>query len=433
MNERSDDVNLAGNGRRRRVLGGLAVIVGLLALAALAWWLLFARGTATTDNAYVSGNVVQITAAVGGTVTAVRADDTQFVRAGQILVELDDADARIALQTAEANLAEVVRNVRGLYAGADQSAAVVEQRRADVDRARQDAARADAELARIKADFTRKEALWRKNFISAEALQMVQTEVRSAEAAASASRAAIAQATAAVDAAREQKTGALGRVDHTTLEAHPQVIAAAARVREAALALSRARVVAPVDGYVARRKVQLGERIAAGNPLMAVIPADQLWVDANFKETDLEDVRIGQPVTLSADFWGDGTQYHGRVLGLAAGTGASFAVLPAQNASGNWIKIVQRVPVRISLDPAELQARPLRVGLSMRARVDTRDSSGALLSPAADPAGGIATDVFAAQGREADALIERIIAGNRGATAPEKMPRAPVDRKDGKA
>ena len=401
------------NGRRRRVLLGLGTLFLLIAIAVAAWLLLVARYRATTDNAYVAGNVIQITPQVSGTVLAVHADDTDFVAGGQLLVELDDADARIGLQSAEAALADAVRAVRGLYVGVGQSGAVVAQRTADIERARQESARAEAELVRARDDFRRKEALYRDKFISADALQTARTALQAAEAVRAAAQAGIAEAGSALQGAREQKLGADLQVDRTSLETHPRVAAAAAKVREAYLALRRTRILAPASGHIARRKVQLGERVAPGAALMAVIPANQLWVDANFKETELGNVRIGQPVSLTSDFWGKAVEYHGKVQGLAAGTGAAFSVLPAQNASGNWIKIVQRLAVRIALDPAPMDQHPLRVGLSMRASIDTHDQSGPLLAREAVSDTRLSTDVFAESARDADALIARVIAANR--------------------
>lgn len=403
----------ASNPKRRRALTLLSMAFVLIAVAILAWWLLIARYRATTDNAYVAGNVIQITPQVAGTVVAVKADDTDLVDTGQLLVELDDADARIALQEAEAALAEAVRSVRGLYSGAGQSTAVVNQRTADIERTRQEAARAAAELKRVHDEYVRKESLYRAKFISIEGLQSAKTALQAAEAANAAAQAVVSEARAALALAHEQKTGAEGLVDNTSLDSHPRVAAAAARVKEAYLALQRTRILAPARGHVARRKVQLGERVSPGAALMTVIPDDQMWVDANFKETDLADVRIGQPVTLHADFWGGAADYHGHVLGLSAGTGGAFAVLPAQNASGNWIKIVQRLPVRVALDPAELAEHPLRIGLSMKVRIDTHDRSGRLLTEAARQDSGYSTQIFAEKAAAADALIAKVIAANR--------------------
>lgn len=404
------------NVRRRRSLKLLASAFMLAALATLAWWLLVAQYRSETDNAYVAGNVVQISPRVSGTVVAIHAEDTDLVAQGQALVELDDADARIALQAAEAGLAEAVRDVRGLYFGTGQSAAVVAQRSADIDRLRQEAARAEAELQRARDDYARQESLYRDRFISADALQGRRTTLKAAEAAHAAAQAAIREAQSALVQAREQKSSSEVRVDNTSLESHPRVAAAASQVRAAWLALARTKIVAPVGGYVARRSVQLGERVSPDSALMAVVPTGDFWVEANFKETDLANVRIGQPVTLHADLWGDGVIYHGKVVGLSAGTGGAFALLPPQNASGNWIKIVQRVPVRIALDPRELAEHPLRIGLSMRANVDTHDRSGKVLATSPRVGGGIDTPVYADQSRAADSLIARVIDANRSAT-----------------
>lgn len=403
------------NHRRQRALRLLAAAFTLAALATLAWWLLVARYRSETDNAYVAGNVVQISPRVNGTVVAIRAEDTDLVEQGQVLLELDDADARVALQAAEAALAEAVREVRGLYLGTGQSAAVVAQRTADIERLRQEAARAQAELQRARDDYARQEALYRDRFISADALQGRRSTLQSAQAARAAAQAAIREAESALVQAREQKSGSEVRVDNTSLENHPRVAAAASQVRAAYLALIRTKVVAPVRGYIARRSVQLGERVSTGNALMAVVPASELWVEANFKETDLQDVRIDQPATLSSDLWGSKVVYHGRVVGMSAGTGGAFALLPAQNASGNWIKIVQRVPVRIALDPAELAEHPLRIGLSMRVSIDTHDREGTVLAASPRLGGGIETPVFADQLEAADSLIESVITANRSA------------------
>jgi membrane fusion protein (multidrug efflux system) len=375
--------------------------------------LLIARYHVTTDNAYVAGNVIQVTPQVAGTVVALHADDTDLVEAGQILVELDDADARIALQSAEAALAEAVRGVRGLFAGAGQSSAVVDQRAADIERVKQEAARSEAELRRARDDYARKEALFRNKFISADGLQIAKTALQSAEASRAAAQASVQEAGSALVQAREQKVGADVLVDNTSLESHPRVAAAAANVKAAYLALRRTRIVAPARGYVARRKVQLGERIASGAALMAVVPSEQMWVDANFKETELANVRIGQPVILTADALGGGVEFRGHILGLGAGTGGAFAVLPAQNASGNWIKIVQRLPVRIALDPKEITDHPLLVGLSMKATADTRDLDGPAL--ATGSAGNhYETPVFDDADQGAAAQVRQIIAANRG-------------------
>jgi membrane fusion protein (multidrug efflux system) len=371
----------------------LLSVVGAFALGAAAYgtyWSVALRNAESTDNAYVNGNVVQITSQVPGTVVAVAADDTDFVKAGTALVQLDTADAKVALDEAESNLAKTVRQVRNLYATSGQLAATVRQR--------------DAELTRAQEDLGRREKLAAAGFISSEALQH--------------ERATLDATDAAAVAAKQQLAAHQALVDRTTLDSHPDVRAAAAKVREAYLAYSRTTLPAPVSGYVAKRSVQLGQRIAPGAPLMAVIPLDDVWVDANFKEGQLQRMRVGQPVTLTADLYGDKLQYHGKVAGFGAGTGGAFALLPAQNASGNWIKIVQRVPVRIALDRDELAQHPLQVGLSMQVKVDTRDQSGERLPRVAQARAADAKDVFMGVEHLADERVKAIIGGYR--------PQAPV-------
>ena len=403
---------------RRRALGVVALVVLVAGAGAWAWWWLFGRASVSTDNAYVGGNVVQVTPQVAGTVTLVAADDTQLVRAGDVLVRLDDTDFGVQLASAQAALGDAVRGVRALHANSGQARASVAGREADLQRARFEVAAAEAALEKARSELTRREALAERNFVSPESVQTARTAVEAAAAHRDAAKAAASQAATAITAASEQLRAASGLIDRIPVERHPRVLEAAARVREAFLAAARTRILAPVTGYVARRSVQVGQRVAPGAALMAVIPADQLWVDANFKESQLEHVRIGQPVTLQADLYGASVSYRGRVVGLSMGTGSAFALLPAQNATGNWIKIVQRLPVRIALDPAELAANPLRIGLSMRATIDIADRSGAVLAGTRATAGGYSTSVFDVNAREADALIERVIAENLGGSRP---------------
>lgn len=402
---------------RKRALRAVAGVFALAAIAFAVYWALHGRFYVSTDNAYVGGNLVQIAPQVSGSVSAVLADDTDFVRAGQPLVRLDDADARVALQAAEAALADAVRGVRGLYLGENQSAAQVAQRRADIERVRHQAEQAQIAVQQARDEYARREKLQRDKFISPEALQAARTALQNAEAAQLAARAAVSEAESGLDQAQQQRAGAQALVDNTSLEAHPRVAAAAAKVRDAWLALARTTIVAPVSGHIAKRTVQVGARIAAGTPMMTIVPPDQMWVEANFKETELADVRIGQPVKLKSDLYGSAVEFDGRVVGLAAGTGGVFSVLPAQNASGNWIKIVQRIPVRIALTPAEASEHPLRVGLSMHATLDTHSRDGEVLARSVRTGSPQQTDVFAAQAREADARIAQIIAANRAGGA----------------
>jgi membrane fusion protein (multidrug efflux system) len=389
----------APNTKRAKALKGVALVVLLgLAYGGYEWYL--GRHEEATDNAYVQGNVVQITPQVGGTVTAIFADDTDFVKAGQPLVQLDPADAKVALDQAEANLAQAVRQVRTLYANNSTLGAQVAVRETDI-------ARAKTDLARATDDLNRRQSLVGNGAVSKEELNHALSQVAAAQN-------ALAAAQANVGAAREQLNSNQTLTEGTRIDSYPTVLAAAAKVREAYLAVHRAALPAPVDGYVAKRTVQLGQRVSAGAPLMSIIPLNQLWVDANFKEVQLRTIRIGQPVLMTADVYGKKMEYKGTVAGLGAGTGAAFALLPAQNATGNWIKVVQRVPVRIALDPQQLLQNPLRVGLSMEATVDVSDQSGKSLSEAAHPASSVQTEVYAAMDKGASDAVQKIIAANAG-------------------
>jgi membrane fusion protein (multidrug efflux system) len=395
----------SGNQRRKKALTAIAAVV---IVAGLGWggyeWLV-ASHYESTDNAYVQGNVVQITPQIGGTVVAVYADDTDYVKAGQPLVQLDPADAKVALDQAEANLAQTVRQVRTLYANNGSLAAQVQLREADV-------VKAQADVQRANDDLNRRQALSGNGAVSKEELNHAQTALQNA-------KSALAAAQAAVVAAREQLASNQAQTEGTTVEQHPSVQAAAAKVREAWLASQRAGLPAPVEGYVAKRTVQVGQRVAPGAPLMSIIPLQQVWVDANFKEGQLRKIRIGQPVTLTADVYGKHVEYHGTVEGLGAGTGSAFALLPAQNATGNWIKVVQRVPVRVALDPKEISQNPLRVGLSMDAEVDVSKQDGKALAETQRAAPVAQTTVFNVLDKGADAEVQRVIAANigRGATS----------------
>jgi membrane fusion protein (multidrug efflux system) len=396
----STAVPAANPARRRRALGAIAAAVLLVGGAYAAWHLMVASHYEGTDNAYVQGNVVQITPQIAGTVLAIRAEDTDFVQAGQPLVSLDPTDARVALEQAEAQLAQTVREVRTLYTNNAALKAQVAARQADV-------ARAEADYARAQDDVRRRAPLLQTGAVGKEEFQHTQAQ-------ANALRSTVQAAQSALDAAREQLASNQSLTEGTSVEQHPNVQQAAARVHEAYLALKRSELPAPVSGYVAKRTVQVGQRVQPGAPLMTVVALDRVWVDANFKESQLRQLRIGQPATLKADVYGKKVEYHGRVEGLGAGTGSAFALLPAQNATGNWIKIVQRVPVRIALDPKELQANPLRVGLSMDVEVDVRDASGKTLADAPRRQAVAQTQVFDSVDDQAGEEVKRIIAANLG-------------------
>ena len=392
-----------GNPKRKKALLAVTGIVGVAAIAYGAYWALVLNHYESTDNAYVQGNVVQLTPQVAGTVVAINAEDTEHVKAGQLLVRLDPADAQVALDQAEAQLAQTVREVRTVYANNSTLKAQIATREAELARAR-------SELARAQDDVDRRAPLLATGAVGKEELDHANSQLAAA-------RSNVAAAQAAVDAAREQLASNQALTEGIAVEQHPNVLRASARVREAFLALRRANLLAPVDGYVAKRSVQLGQRVQAGVPLMSLIALDQVWVEANFKESQLKNLRIGQPVELVADVYGKKVAYHGAIEGLGAGTGSAFALLPAQNATGNWIKVVQRVPVRVTLDPRELSAHPLRVGLSMEATVDVKDTGGRMLADNSRANARVQTNVFEQDNGAADAEVRRIIAANAGRSA----------------
>ncbi len=385
--------------RRKLMLTAIAIFVVLgVVYVGYQYWL--SMREVNTDDAYVGGNLVQVTPQVGGTVTAIYADDTQVVHAGQTLVRLDGADARVALQQAEAQLGRAVRGLRVTYAQTAALESQVEVRQTDVASAR-------ANLAKAEDALRRRRKLAGTGAVGAEELRQSQLAVQGA-------RSVLRTAQSAVQAARAEVAASRAQTAGTVLAHNPTVRLAAARVREAYLALERTDIVAPLSGVVARRTVQLGQRVPPGMPLMTVVPLNKVWVDANFKETQLRDLRIGQPARVVADIYGSHVTYRGKVVGISAGSGSAFALLPAQNATGNWIKVVQRLPVRIQLDPAQLQRHPLRVGLSTEVTVDIRDHSGTPVLGLSPNRPVAQTDMYAANWAKADALVARIIAANVG-------------------
>jgi membrane fusion protein (multidrug efflux system) len=346
----------------------------------LFWWLVLSRRQ-TTDDAYVSGYLVTISAQVPGTVTAVLADDTQRVQAGQELVRLDPTDSQVALGQAAAALGQAVRQIQ-------QQSATAAQRDAEV-------TRSEVELAQAQADLDRRSGLLASQAIAPEELAHARSSVDLAR--------------AALAAAQRDALAAHAVLGRTPIAQQPAVLQAKASYEQAWVNARRASIAAPISGYIAQRSVQLGQRITAGQALMTVVPLEDLWVDANFKEGQLGSLRIGQAAELSTEVYGSGFVFHGHVVGVSAGTGSAFSLLPAQNASGNWIKVVQRLPVRIALDPEELRQHPLRIGLTTDVTVNTVDRSGPVLGPVAGPQSATTTDIyageFAAAGRQADTLI----------------------------
>ena len=374
------------NGKRRRALLILAAVTLIAGIGWAAWYLLVARWHQDTDDAYVQGNVVSIVPQTMGTVVSIDADEGMRVEAGQALVHLDPNDAQVAYDQSVANLAGTVRQVRGLYSSVESGQADLAARQVAVRQARE--------------DVKRREGLVASGAVSREELAHARDILAGAEAALSGSQGQLSSSRALVDA--------------TEIASQPQVQAAAGQLRQAWLNLQRMAIVAPVSGHVAKREVQLGQRVAPGNTLMTIVPLEQVWIEANFKETQLTKMRIGQPVEVHADLYGSDVRYDGRVASLGMGTGSAFSLLPAQNASGNWIKIVQRVPVRIELDPKQVVEHPLRLGLSMHVDVAIRDQDGAVLASVDAPRNTplLSTDAYAEQLAQADALIERTIAQN---------------------
>ncbi|HET6432441.1 efflux RND transporter periplasmic adaptor subunit [Dyella sp.] len=370
--------------KRRRAL---LIVASVFVLAAAGWfllWLLVLSKREKTDDAYVGGNQVAISAQVPGTVVAIMADDTQRVKAGQVLVKLDSTDAEVRLQQARSALAQAVRGVRQQTESASGAQAQVQARRLELDK--------------LQADLRRRLPLVAAHAESPEIIQHL--------------RDGIAQARAALDAAKAQASAANAAVEGTDVAKNPAVMQARANFRAAWVATQRNAIYAPVSGFVAQRSVQLGNSVQPGQQLMTVVPLHDLWVDANFKESQLQHIRLGQPAKVEADIYGGDAEYHGKVVGIGAGTGSVFSLLPAQNATGNWIKVVQRVPVRIALEDAELDKHPLRVGLSTTVTVDISNDSGTVLpqAPASQPVAS--TDVYDQMAARADAEADRVIEAN---------------------
>ena len=379
-----------GNPRKRKfMLLVLAVVVLLAGAGVWAYHEFIGRFNESTDDAYVNGNVVEITPLVTGTVVSIGADDGDLVHEGQVLVNFDPNDAEVGLQSAQAKLARTVRQVRGLYSNVDGMKAQVNAQQAEVQKAQD--------------NYNRRKNLAAGGAISQEELSHARDDLTSAQ--------------NALANARQQLKTTSALVDDTVVSSHPDVMSAAADLRQAYLTNARSTLIAPVTGYVAKRTVQLGQRVQPGTALMAVIPLDQLWIDANFKETQLRDMRIGQPVDIESDIYGSSVKYSGTVDSLGAGTGSAFALLPAQNATGNWIKIVQRVPVRIHINAEELAKHPLRVGLSTNVEVNLHDQSGPVLAQQPPQKASFSTNVYDRQLAEADAMIAQLIHDNSAAVS----------------
>lgn len=370
--------------KRRRALIGATLIFVVLVILYGVYYLLVLSQREETDNAYVGGNLVVLTSQIEGSVREIRADETQVVEAGAEIVKLDAVDATVALARAEAQLGATVRQLRERYAAVAQYDALVEQRK--------------GQLQKAEDDVTRRAPLAADNTLSAE-------EVTHA-------RQTAVDARNALDVAAKQAAAARAGLIGVDISKHPDVLAAREAWIQAWLTLRRTSIRAPVAGYVAKRSAQVGMHITPNTPLLSIVPLNQLWVDANFKESELHNIRIGQPATIEADIYGGKVEYHGKVVGLSAGTGSAFSLLPAQNATGNWVKVVQRLPVRIALDEKELTQHPLRIGLSMLVTVDTHQRDGSMLGQPMPPEPAYASKVPVQPIDQAGELADKIIARN---------------------
>lgn len=369
----------------KRKSGAFVFIFGGFVLIALfVAWYVYQQDTERTEDAYVDGNAVQVTSQISGTVTSIGADNTDYVRAGAPVVKLNPVDVEIQFERSKAALARATRMARTQYSQVEQLQAEVDQRTNDLNKA--------------KSDLKRRAQLASSGAVSREEISHSEDILKNARAGLISTQQSLAQRKAMVDG--------------TTLRSHPDVLTAASNLRDAFVARDRTVVLAPVSGVVTKRSVQVGQRISPGVAMMTVVPLDHLWVNANFKESQLEHIRIGQPVTLTADSYGTDVVFHGKVAGLDAGTGSAFALLPAQNATGNWIKVTQRVPVKISLDPSEITSNPLRLGISMRVKVDTRERGGEVLRDDVSNDDLYSTAVFENELKNADALVDTVITEN---------------------
>jgi len=356
--------------QRQRLFILLGAAILLAAVGFGLNWLLVGSHHEATDDAYVDADIAQVTPLVSGPIIADPATDTMPVRQGDLLVVIDPTDFKLALAQDEAALGQAQRRVQGYFANRDADNATIAAKGADVERARAQLVGAQSDTDKARTDLGRRQALSKDGAVSGDELTIAENRLRETEAAVAAARAALAEAQASQISAAGQAKAADVLVAGATVAGNPEVAAAQAKVDQARLDLARTVIRAPIDGVVAKNTVEVGQRVESGAQLMTVVPIQAAYVNANFKEGQLRKMRIGQPVVLTSDYYGSGVKFHGRIVGLAGGTGSAFAVIPAQNATGNWIKVVQRLPVRVALDPAELKAHPLRVGLSMNVDVD---------------------------------------------------------------
>lgn len=370
--------------KRRKMLLFVTIIFLIVALALLIYYLLWGRFSTYTNDAYVAGNMVELTSQISASAVSINTDETHFVEQGQLLVELDPTDFLIAFEASKAELAQSLRAVVNMFEQVKELEAKTE-----IDQ---------AQLIKATQDFQHRENLVEAGGVSLEDFEH--------------SEAALKTAFNSLILTHHQLKAAIAQIDNTTVITHPLVEQAKNKLRDSWVKLQRCKIYAPVRGIVSQRKIQVGEWVNPNDPLLAIVPLDQIWVDANFKEVQLKNLRIGQPVKVTSDMYGGSVVFHGKLVGLTGGTGAVFSVLPPQNATGNWIKIVQRLTVRIHFDPEEIKKYPLMLGLSLEVRVDTRERDGMRL-PHACPAQPIyETDVFQRQIQGAEKIIQEVVSEN---------------------
>lgn len=372
--------------KRNRILLWVSVGFILTGIAVFLYWLTILRFEKFTNDAYVSGNMIDLIPQVPGIVTSINVDNTDLVEEGQVLIELDRTDYQIAYEISQNELGDTVRSVVQLFLRVEELEAELEQK--------------DAELFKAEKDYQNRVNLVGIGGVSREEFEHVEADFVGTQAARKSTDLLLQSAYA--------------EVQNTTVKTHPLVKKAADGLKDAYVNLQRCSILAPSSGYVAMRSTQLGEYVELSKPLMTIIPLNELWVDANYKEVQLSKVRIGQSVRLISDIYGSGVAFHGKIVGINPGTGSVFSALPPQNATGNWIKIVQRVPVRVSLDPNQLKKYPLWLGLSMNVTVDIHDYSGPMLAEATRIKSIYQTKIYSQQEEGVMKIIDKIILENAG-------------------
>ena len=368
----SENLSLNKDNKRKKVLTTFFGAVGLIGAGFTAYYILYSSNFVSTDNAYSAVEIAQVTPSVNGIISDVLVTDTQMVKKGDILVKIEQTDAKLALEQAQASYDSAIRRVKSYMANDNSLNALIEVKKADEIKANFALNSAKSDFEKASIELQRREALISSGAISAEELTNAKNVYTNTKATYESSKAAVEQAKAALNSTIGTKDANATLINGVNVDENPEVLASKARLEQAKVDFERTIIKAPIDGIVAKRQVQLGQKVQSGTPLLSVVPVQNMHVDANFKEVQLEKVKVGQPVIVHADIYGKSVTYHGVVEGFSGGSGSAFSAIPAQNATGNWIKVVQRVPVRIALDEKELQEHPLKVGLSMDVEIDTR-------------------------------------------------------------